>query len=122
MTLLTFQRSNTPRPQALSVDLSIECGSTYHQEIETFALFMFFIYPIGTPLALLVLMFRYKEEIRNRTTRRGGPELEAVSFLIQDYHPHYWYFPIVDMVRRLALTSLLLVLPDAGLQVSHGTQ
>ena len=38
-------------------------------------------------------------------------------FLFRLYHPEYWYLPVVDIVRRLVLTSGLIVIKDPTIQL-----
>jgi len=80
-----------------------------------YAVLMLFIYPLGAPLLLLVLLYAHKEHITNRWSRNGKRSedgtriysMEVVEGLIKNYHPAFWYFGIVDMYRRLSLTSFL---------------
>ena len=39
------------------------------------------------------------------------------AFLFRLFHPKYWYLPVVDIIRRLLLTSGLLVIPDPIVQL-----
>ena len=39
------------------------------------------------------------------------------AFLFEFYQPKYWYLPVVDIARRLVLTSGLLVIEDPIVQL-----
>ena len=39
------------------------------------------------------------------------------AFLFRPYQPKYWYLPVVDIMRRLMLTSGLLVISDPIIQL-----
>ena len=64
--------------------------------------------PIGIPLGGGMLLFLRRNEIQNRTTRLGGSELEALSFFFKAYSPKFYWWAIIDMIRRLVPAFLLL--------------
>mmetsp|Transcript_10017 Transcript_10017/g.25942 ORF Transcript_10017/g.25942 Transcript_10017/m.25942 type:complete len:541 (-) Transcript_10017:60-1682(-) len=108
----------------MAADYRIECGgpadgdpsalTAEFKAIRDYAMVFLFIYPLLTPLLLLLLLYTHKEHIMNRYSRSGDRAedgvaihtMDAVYFLIENYHPDFWYFAVVDMYRRLLLTSL----------------
>ena len=47
---------------------------------------------------------------------------EALNFLFVDYHPEFWYWEVVDTVRRLLLTAVLSVVSSSdGVKVRCDT-
>ena len=63
--------------------------------------------------------------IASRETLTGGPELSSMSFLFRNFAPSFgWWMPVLDLYRRLALSSLLLLFGSesgvsTALRVSH---
>jgi hypothetical protein len=45
------------------------------------------------------------------------PPLSTPAFLFRLYQPKYWYLPVVDIFRRLMLSSGLLAIPDPSIQL-----
>ena len=64
-----------------------------------------------------LLMWRNREAIKSRTTPGGGPEINHLEFIYSSYDPKYYFFGSIDMVRRLSLTSLLVLLWDQDMQI-----
>ena len=64
-----------------------------------------------------LLMWRNREAIKSRNTPGGGPEINHLEFIYSSYDPKYYFFGSVDMVRRLSLTSLLVLLWDQDMQI-----
>ena len=50
-----------------------------------YAALMIAVYPVGVPLVLFSLLRLKRFAIEHRWTRRGGPELENLSFLFRLY-------------------------------------
>ena len=72
------------------------------------------VYPVGVPATLLVLMWRHRAEIETRASRDGGEELSALSFIFSSYARKKWHYAVIDVMRRLLLTSMLLALPSVS--------
>jgi hypothetical protein len=60
------------------------------------------------PLVLFFVLFTHREAILTRRTRHGDESVRSFSFLFFLYTPQYYYVSIVDLLRRLALSSMLL--------------
>ena len=70
----------------------------------------------------LVLLFQHRHAINPPNTematalrlRLSNPQLEAISFLWFDYVPQFYFFEVIETVRRMALTGLPVVIqgPD----------
>ena len=104
------------RPRA--VDMAIECGSTPQRNgIVGFALLMVAVYPVGVPCVVGLMLWLRRTEIAERTTR-SGEGLSTLSFLFRNYAPAFgWWMPVLDLVRRLWLSSFLLVFRMRHVQV-----
>ena len=58
-----------------------------------------------------------RRAIEARTTRTGDNEGRGLDYLavwFAAYKPKKWWFGIADMMRRLALTSLLMIFASLG--------
>jgi hypothetical protein len=47
----------------LQVDYSIDCNSPYNTTMETYAVVMIFIYPVGIPILYFILLYRHKRHL-----------------------------------------------------------
>jgi len=95
----------------LTSELTISCASElYTGFIRPYAWIMVLVWPIASPLLVLVMLWRCRDLIVNRTSRQGGISVGALSIFFASFDPDFWWFPVVDMLRRLCLTSLLLVI------------
>ena len=90
----------------LKYDYSVSCESPkYKRYLPVFYLLL--AYPLVLPLATLVLL-RYSfsdkwKKQRKETFKRG------LRFLYENYEPHCWYWEIVDIARKIVLTSAILL-------------
>ena len=108
----------------LFVDSSLDCDSDRYGIMLIFALIMMLVYPVGAPLALFVLLLQHKQ----RLNPPGVEEDEAIKQRKEDavlaeesitnfsmvYRPKYWFYEVYNTVRRLLLTSAVLVTRDLG--------
>ena len=108
----------------LFADLSIDCKSTLYTFVTTYAALNIIIWPVGVPICLMVGLSKLSEhldppgvsEARAIESRRKNEVLRgsAIAFIAMKYKPRYWYYPILDIVRRLMLTCVALVLKSRG--------
>ena len=104
----------------LVADSSIECGSDRFNFGRTIAIIMLFVYPIGIPANYFSTLYTYHIAIINRDADKSklSTRLRGLSFLYIYYKPEFWYFEVIETVRRLTLTAVLSVtLPDSGFQI-----
>jgi hypothetical protein len=97
-------------------DYSIKCSSQRYTFGMIWAIIMIFVYPIGIPAYYFWLLYRYKESIKDRPDEEDAngngvdPETKMLEFLYSSYHPRYWYFEVVETMRRLMLTAIIAVI------------
>jgi len=106
----------------LSADSGIDCASARYDWMTLLAACMVIIYPIGAPLLLFVLLFKYrarlnppnKDEHEVIEARKEDPVLasEPVTAFSMLYRPRFWAFEIYNMIRRLLLTCAVLMCDD----------
>ena len=106
----TFDEDTDSPIHVMTVDASIDCGGSRHQFIVAYALLSGLVYVIGVPVCIGMLLRSRRDDIAARTSLTGGPELSTLSFLFRNFDPELGsWMPVLDLYRRLALSSLLLL-------------
>merc|ERR1712070_865265 len=117
----------TPRleglPQFLVDDATTKCYTNEYNWFIVYALAMVFVYPLGTPLMYLSLLWRHRNDIDpilNETTQERGrmkedkmkclqameirennPTIQQLSFLWDGYEPEFWWWEVYVCFERL---------------------
>eukprot|EP01041_Mallomonas_annulata_P004483 gene4483-8920_t len=121
----------------LSVDPGIDCTSDRYKLGVLWALVMIFVYPIGIPCMYYLLLYKFKDKIKetkksslnvhststSTSTHKDSlyVTVSALSFLYIDYEPQFWYWEVVETFRKLALTAILSVISESiGVQLVYG--
>ena len=120
----------------LKAQLSLKChGSTHHFYV-SWAAFMIFVYPIGVPLLMFVVLYVNRHEITRvmtiviKRTEKGellealdpvqaqleqehnaNALLRATTSLFEQYDPGMWPFGIFALYVRMLETSFLVFIP-----------
>ncbi|KAG5177756.1 hypothetical protein JKP88DRAFT_264944 [Tribonema minus] len=113
----------------LYADYSVECYTPQHTHYRIYAASFVLVYPVGIPLTYFVLLRRHRKAIANvsdadpsgRTslgTRSSlgaqssrvvlHQDLQSCAFLWQPYKRDAYYWEVVECVRRLLLTGVLV--------------
>ena len=92
----------------LRADYSIQCYTPRHNLFWPIAA-VFAFYPLGFPLLVLFLMYRY----------RDSQEEEEISFglrvFFENYKKKFWFWEITEMYRKLILISLVFLFGSESL-------
>ena len=106
----------------LRKDYSLSCLANDRWWWEAFSKLMIVVFPVGVPSIYFLLLWRKKERIKVPAEERQADEgLLSLSFLFDAFKPEYWYFEVVETIRRLALTGLLSTIkPGSFTQLSSG--
>ena len=92
----------------LRADYSIQCFTYRHNFFWPMAA-VFSFYPLGFPLLLLFLMYKY----------RDSREEEEISFglrvFFENYKRKFWFWEITEMYRKLILISLVFLFGSESL-------
>ena len=85
---ITFDMGDDGTVSYQQADLSLTCAFDDVDTVEregmlVLAGLMVVIFPLGVPLGLYGLMYARREAIEGRESRRGGPDLENLSFLFR---------------------------------------
>jgi hypothetical protein len=114
LTLLYLKTSNTVldafkcRKMAgderyLEVDYAANCDDPLHYSFQAFAIIMVFIYPFGIPGMALALM---KQKVEGKESYYEVQK--TFGFLYADYHDNCWYWGVLNLVRKLSLSGMLI--------------
>jgi serine/threonine protein kinase len=116
-------------------DYSIDCAGTEYQGFRLIAVIMFVVYPVGVPAFAMWVFKRNWTRLYGLTSapaavvqqQRLTPSMSAAAklpwwhgdrstfyFMVRDYRPRFFYFEIVDFVRKFALTGLLMAGANRG--------
>jgi hypothetical protein len=83
---------------------------------------MVLTFPVGVSAVYFRLLYMNREKIRQtEEVRELDEELMNIAFLFDPYKPEYWYFEVVETMRRLLMTGALSsVRPGSFTQLSCG--
>jgi hypothetical protein len=107
-------------------DYSVDCDSTRYISYLPWAILMILVYPIGIPLLYFCLLWKHRETLRDpvaleREELLGYPKVGHLHFLVESYAPKYYYFEVIECVRRLSLASAIgLASPNSVLSPTLG--
>jgi len=92
--------------QYLRYSIETECHTTRYDDFEPVVFFFLCLYVIGIPVLFLACMAsqEYHKHFR---------------FLLKDYKPKYWFFEILDMIRKLIIGVAIIFMgdPESDLQL-----
>ncbi|GMH57983.1 hypothetical protein TL16_g02514 [Triparma laevis f. inornata] len=116
----------------LKVDYSIYCASDEHLMYELYAKVCILIYPMGIPLMYIWLLRRARKCLdpgqKHREGRYGidegmrraieererreedDPQIRSLAFLYDSYEPKFYWFEVVETLRKLMLSGGLVLL------------
>merc|ERR1711871_14109 len=96
--------------------MSIGCDSAMYAAFQPYVVVMIVVYPIGIPLTYLWLLWRHRKNLKQRESVRDTDEsIQGISFLWSQYTPKAWWFEMVEMPRKLILTSVLMVMVSSDI-------
>jgi len=99
-----------------------------------YAIFMVLVYPIGIPVMYIATMYfqhprltlKHEDyaELDHETAidkRDKDLNLKHVHFLYYQYRPEHWYFEVLECVRKMFLTGLMMfVMQNSATQLAIG--
>ena len=91
----------------LEADYKLSCDSDEYQRLRVVAIVGIIMYPIGVNVLYATLLWRSRGSIRH-----DGADITHLSFLYQSYKPEYFFYEVVDSVRRIVLTGALVFVPE----------
>lgn len=103
----------------LRADYRIKCNSSKHKAFEFFAGIMIFVYPIGIPAFYAYLLYKNRRVLANETARETSVQVQPISDLWAPYKPTLFYYELVECLRRISLTGVVVfIYPNTAAQVS----
>ena len=118
----------------LKSDYSIDCDSDEHKVYELYAYFCSAIFPFGVPCLYLVNLWQDRAQLdpgQSRMVKTLGEKkgleralkeretfevdkehehIKSLAFLYDVYEPRFYYFEVVETIRKLMLTGGLVLL------------
>jgi len=106
----------------LRTDYSISCDDEMRNFWLFYGVVMVLTFPVGVSAVYFRLLYMNREKIRQtEEVRELDEELMNIAFLFDPYKPEYWYFEVVETMRRLLMTGALSsVRPGSFTQLSCG--
>jgi hypothetical protein len=105
-----------PGGRYLQADYSISCDSDRYEWGKQYAIVMVFVYPLGVTCYYFWLLYSHRHAIQNRKSRAvlfteeaDRKSIEPLNFLYSSYAPQYWYWEVIETIRRLLLTGVLVL-------------
>lgn len=115
----------------LIADLGINCDGERYAQYSIYVLLMMCIYPVGLPLLYATFIWEYREGLRSsavmeRQASLNYPNVGHILFLFEGYSSRFYWYELVDCLRRLGLTAALSIVshmesvlsPTVGLVLS----
>ena len=102
----------------LKADVSIRCDSAKHDEAKALAWAAIILYPIGLLLLNGGLLFSARQAIINHQPTTLS---RATTFIYHEYEPQFFWWELVEMLRRFVLVGLMVLAQGSMMQLVMGT-
>lgn len=96
----------------LRADYSIECDTFKHRAFMVYAGFMCLLYPLGIPAFYSYCLNRNRRVLADGNLREHDLSAYWTSELWLPYKPRFFYFEVIECVRRIVLVGVVLVVDD----------
>ena len=97
----------------LRVDYSIRCQGPKYNSLLIVA-YVSVVFVIALPAAAFITLWRKRRAMigvqEAKTPQTPGPSITGLRFLFENYKTHSWYWELVEMSRKVILTSGLVLL------------
>ena len=107
----------------LTTDLRLECEGPLYDGMFSFACIQCAVYPVGVPCLFLSVLWTHRKLITGRDPSLPFPqELRHIAILSKYYSNDAYYWEVVECVRRLMLSSVIVFTGEAkGARATWGT-
>jgi hypothetical protein len=103
----------------LAVDLRLQCYTAQWAGIAIYAAVMLIVYTIGLPVAVFLVLWHRRHKLFGPVSARTRA---SWGFLYECYGEHAWCWEVVELVRKVLLTSFVVLLnAHSPLQVTLAT-
>ena len=96
----------------LDTDYSITCDTDKYRQFRRAAMASAILYAGGIPAVLLVVLWQSKRRGQLPPTEASTPFEIGLAFFYESYKPSRYLWEIPDMVRKLLLTSVVIVVGE----------
>jgi hypothetical protein len=104
----------------LHADYALSCDSSSRGAWVAYGGLMLLVYPVGVTGLYAVLLGKSRERLKTKD-RDDDQSLAHMRFLFDAYKPKYWFFEIIETVRRLGMTGVLSAIsPGSYVQLASG--
>ena len=111
---------NTPSRDPASIlhaDYAVDCDDTYAFRW-ILGMMLVILWPIGIPAVLFAAMFQARPQI----LAEDEDAINLFGSVIGDYKPEYWYWEVVELLRKLLLSGILSLVNRGSIaQATFGT-
>ena len=90
------------------------CPSTELDDAQAVAWGAIFLYPIGTIVLSAFLLYKGRTALLFSET--STPYTRAISFLHSSFTPHYFYFDVLEMIKKLVLVGFASLFSPGSLE------
>ena len=104
----------------LRADYQVECStdthtSSAHEAAKGLAIAAILLYPVGISMLYVVLMLRARRAL---LSAKQTALSDALSFLVHDYEPDYFWWELLEAWKKLFLVGfMVLILPGRAAQL-----
>ncbi|KAL3926142.1 MAG: hypothetical protein SGPRY_003439, partial [Prymnesium sp.] len=102
----------------LKTDVGIQCYTSQHRVAQALAIVAISMYPVGLLVLTGALLYTARQPILKE---RPTPFSQAVAFLHRDYKMEFYWWELVEMLRRFVLVGLLVLYQDTMMQLIIAT-
>ena len=94
----------------LRSDYSVRCKTQDWWQYGAYCFCWVAVYTIGFPVGLVLFMKRNERKIRDNYDDLLHPLNKELGFLWNDYRQEYYWWEVVELIRKLVLSSCLMVM------------
>jgi len=92
-----------------------------YQQYRDLAWYLSVLFPIGVPVLFFLILFAHKKRMFSDDKYVRRETRAEIGFMYGHYKSRYWYWEVVDLLRKLLLTTILLSFyPKSPLQLVFG--
>lgn len=101
----------------LKADVSIQCHTPEHEFVKALAWFALLLYPFGLLVITGGLLLAARKAILS-----GRPTAlsRATAFLHQEYEPRFFWWELLEMLRKLVLVGIMVLFQGNMMQIVVG--
>jgi len=98
----------------IAADYRLICSGEEYEYYMYLAIAGILIYPIGCPLLYATLLYRNKNKLHG-TDEAGSKIRERLGFIYDRYEPDFYWWEVVEMIRKFFLTGLILFMAPGSI-------